>query len=327
MPLIVNYDLGHMPKLANSCSVSPIEKGYPRFGQSRQETQAAVATTTLRLSGISPKEILKRTWSEIRADDVFGRAAQLAYYFFLALFPFLICVIAALSIFGAADRGRGILFALFARFLPAPAFDLIAETFGQIVASSGPLKMSVGVLASVWSASLGMSAMMDTLNAAYRVKETRSIFKQYLIAIALTLGIGLLIVLSTLMVVVGDSVIAALALPHAVSTTWHIVEWPLAVALLLFGFALTYYFAPDLKTRKWRWITPGALAGLVLLLLVSAGMRVYLHFYGSYSATYGSLAGVIVLLLCFYLGGVAVLSGGVLNGVIEDAAHNRSGNS
>ena len=282
-----------------------------------------MASPTLRLNGISTKDTLKRTWSAIRADDVFGRAAQLAYYFFLALFPFLICVIATLSVFGEADRGRALLFSLFARFLPGPAFDLITETFGQIVSAGGPLKMSAGVIATLWSASLGMTAMMDTLNTAYKVKETRSIFKQYLIATALTIGMGLLIVLSTLTVVVGDSIAAALHLPHSISVTWHVLEWPLAVALLLFGFAVTYYFAPDLRIRKWHWITPGAIAGVVLLLLISFGMRVYLHFYGSYSATYGSLGGVIVLLLCFYLGGVAVLAGGVLNGVLEQAARDR----
>src|SRR5215472_9491511 len=129
------------------------------------------------------KEVLERTWAEMRAHDVFGRAAQLAYYFFLALFPFLICVVSVLSIFGAADRGRALLFTFLARLLPAPAFQLIVDTFSQILASTGPLKMSVGIIVSLWSASLGMGAMMNTLNEAYRVKETRSIFKQYLVAI------------------------------------------------------------------------------------------------------------------------------------------------
>jgi membrane protein len=264
------------------------------------------------------KEVVKRTWSEMRAHDVFGRAAQLAYYFFLALFPFLICVIAALSVFGAADRGRYLLFSFLARLLPAPAFQLIVDTFSQILAAGGPLKMSLGILASLWSASLGMNAMMETLNEAYRVKETRPIFKRYPIAIALTIGMGLLVVLSTLTVVIGDRITAALNLPQTMSLAWRIVEWPLAVVLLLFGFDLTYYFAPDLRNRRWRWVTPGAAMGVLLLVLVSIGVRIYLRFYGRYNSTYGSLGGVIVLLLCFYLGGIAVLSGGVLNGVLVE---------
>ena len=276
-----------------------------------------MASGSLALKRVPPREILKRTWAEIRADDVFGRAAQLAYYFFLALFPFLICVIATLSVFGSADRGRLLLFSLFARFLPAPAFELISSTFDQIIASGGSLKMSLGLLAALWSASLGMSAVMDTLNAAYKVPETRSIVKQYLIAVALTLGMGVLVVFSTLTVVVGDRIAASQDWPNAASVAWHAVEWPLAIVLLLFGFAITYYFAPNIKDREWHWITPGAVAGVLLLMLVSTGLRIYLHFCDSYSAMYGSLGGVIVLLLCFYLGGVAVLAGGALNGVIE----------
>lgn len=263
-------------------------------------------------------ELIKSVWAEIRADDVFGRAAQLAYYFFLALFPFLICIIAALSMFGTADRGRGLLFALFARFLPPPAFQLVTNTFGEIIRSSGPLKMSLGIIASLWSASLGMNAAMDTLNTAYKVRETRSLIKQYGVAIGLTLGMGLLIVLSTLTVIVGDSVVKRFVIPREAAIMWRFAEWPLAIVLLLLGFAITYHFAPDLKNREWHWISPGAIAGVILLLGVSLGLRVYLHYAGNYSATYGSLGGVIVLLLFFYLGGVAVLSGGVLNGLIDE---------
>lgn len=242
-----------------------------------------MASALLALRGVTSAEILKRTWAEIRADDVFGRAAQLAYYFFLALFPFLICVIATLSIFGSADRGRFLLFSLLARFLPAPALQLITGTFNQIIATNGPLKMSLGLVGAVWSASLGMSAVMNTLNASYRVQETRSIARQYFIAVGLTLGMGMLVVVCTLTVVVGNGVAGSLPLPHVASIAWHVVEWPLAIALLLFGFAITYYIAPDLKDRAWHWISPGAVAGVLLLVLISAGLRIYLHFYNSYS--------------------------------------------
>lgn len=262
-------------------------------------------------------EIIRRTWTEIRTDDVFGRSAQLAYYFFLALFPFLISVVAMLSLFGNADRGRTLLFALLAHLLPASAFQLISGTLAGIIQASGPLKMSLGIVASIWSASYGMSAVMDTLNAAYGVQETRSLVKQYVIAIAMTIGLGLLTVFATLAVIVGDRVLRALALSRLVMIAWRIAEWPLAAILLLFGFALTYHFAPDLKERTWHWISPGAILGVILLSLASLGLRIYVHFAGSYTAMYGSLGGVIVLLLCFYLGGLAVLSGGVLNGVLE----------
>jgi membrane protein len=265
-------------------------------------------------------EIAKRTWAEIRAHDVFGRAAQLAYYFFLALFPFLVCVIASLSVFGRADRGRAVLGTLLTRILPAAADQLIDKTFMEIIQSSGPLKMSFGIIFSLWSASMGMSAVMDTLNAAYRVKESRSLLKQCAIAIGLTLGLTLLAVVSLLIVVSGDQLVAFLSPGSAIIIAWRVIHWPIAVGALLLALAITYYFAPNLRNPTWHWVTPGSIAGVSLLGAVSVGLRIYLHYSGGYSAAYGSLGAVMILLICFYLGGVAILSGGSLNGVLESLA-------
>lgn len=262
-------------------------------------------------------EVAVRTWAEIRIDDVFGRSAQLAYYFFLALFPFLICVIASLSVFGTADRGRVLLLDFLARFVPLPAFQLISTTVDEVIQASGPVKMSFGVVASLWSASLGMGAVMDTLNAAYRVKETRSLVKQYAVAIGLTLGLGLVLVVSIAFVLFVRR-IAGIDLDSGVEGfVWSVVRWPLVFAVLLLVFAVTYYFAPNLEKREWHWITPGAVTGILLLIAISRGLRVYLYYFPTYNSTYGSLGAVIVLLLFFYLSGVAVLSGAALNAVVQ----------
>jgi membrane protein len=188
-----------------------------------------VATNAFTLSGISWKEVAKRIWAEILEDDVFGRAAQLAYYFFLALIPFLISVIATLSVLGAADRGRALLLQFFADALPPSASELIDMTFNQIIHSSGPLKMSFGILASLWSASMGMNAIMDTLNAAYKVKETRSMLKQYAVATGLTVGIALLLVISLVIVVFGDTILNALSLGNILAVIWKIAQCPVAL--------------------------------------------------------------------------------------------------
>jgi membrane protein len=270
------------------------------------------------LNGMPLIEVAKRIWAEVRADDVFGRSAQLAYYFFLALFPFLICVIASLSVFGSADRGRMLLFAVLARFLPAPAFQLISSTFSQIIESGGPLKMSIGILVSLWSASMGMSALIDTLNAAYRVKESRSLMKQYAIAIALTIVVTVLLVISIVTGLLGDRI--ALHFYGGIWLVWRILEWSLALGVLFLALSILYYFAPDLPRRRWHWFTPGAMVAVLLLLAVSAGLRTYLHFAGSFGLAYGSLGAVIVLLLCFYFSGMALLMGGVLNAVLEPLA-------
>ena len=279
-----------------------------------------MAPNSFRLGGVSVKDAAKRVWAAILEDDVFGRAAQLAYYFFLALIPFLIFVIASLSVFGAADRGRALLFRFFADALPPSAFELLDMTFSQIIHSSGPLKMSFGIIASLWSASMGMGAIMDTLNAAYKVKETRSLIKQYAVATGLTVGIALLLVISVVLVVFGNTILNVLSPGNILAVIWKIAQWPLALALILLAFAITYYFAPNLRDRQWHWVTPGAIGGVVLWLGVSVGLRIYLHFFGTYSVGYGSLGAVIVLLLWFYLSGIAVLSGAVVNGVLEGLA-------
>ncbi|MFY9673889.1 MAG: YihY/virulence factor BrkB family protein [Terriglobales bacterium] len=275
------------------------------------------------LHGVSIKEVVKRTWEEIRRDDVFGRSAQLAYYFFLALFPFLICVIASLSVFGSADRGRAVLFGLFARLLPRPAFLLISNTFNDILRTGGHLKMSLGIVITLASASMGMSAVIDTLNAAYRLKETRSVIRQYLTAIGLTLAIALLLVVSLIAVIIGDRIADARGFSDIAATAWRVAEWPITLGVLFAAFAITYHFAPDVKDREWHWITPGAVLGIVLLILMSVGFRIYLRYSQTYEETYGSLGDVIVLLLCFYLGGMAVLAGGALNGVMQNLARDK----
>jgi membrane protein len=279
-----------------------------------------VASNSFSWNGAALKELATCTWEEIRADDVFGRAAQLAYYFFLALFPFLICVIASLSVFGNADRGRALLLELFAHSLPAPAFQLISTTISEIIRASGPLKMSFGLIASLWSASLGMGAIMDTLNAAYKLAETRALITQYAVAIGLTLAIAVLIIVSILAVIAGNSLAGTLPAGNLLVIAWRIAKWTLGLAFLLVAFAILYYFAPDSRNRRWRWITPGGVVGLLLLFGVSIGLRIYFHLFGTYNVAYGSLGAVIILLLCFYMGGVAVLSGGVLNAVLDRRA-------
>jgi membrane protein len=167
---------------------------------------------------------------------------------------------------------------------------------------------------------MGMIAIMDTLNAAFKVKETRSLFKQYAVAMGLTVGIGLLLVISVAIVIFGNAIINALSPGNIVAITWRIAQWPLVFALILLAFAWIYYFAPNLRNRRWHWVTPGAILAVILWMAVSVGLRIYLHFFSSYSVGYGSLGAVIVLLLWFYLSGVAVLSGAVLNAVLETPA-------
>jgi len=269
---------------------------------------------------ISWTEVFKRTWKKADEDDVFGRSAQLAYYFFLALFPLLICVITVLVVLaGKGAHVQEAVLDFLSSMLPGSASTLVQKTLTEVDQAHAPSKLSIGLIFSLWSASAGMSAIMDTLNAEYEVHEGRSVIKRNAVALGLTLAVAILLIAAVAIVLAGGPTAEAFS-GGIVKVVIKIVQWPIAIALVLLGFALVYFFAPDVKDQKWHWITPGAIIGVALWLAASFGLKLYLHFFDRYSATYGSLGAVIILLLWFYVSGASLLFGAEINSVIEDAA-------
>jgi len=278
-----------------------------------------------RLGGLSWLELAKRVWHEIQEDNVFGRAAELSYYFLLALFPFLIFLTSVIGlVLGSGTGTRHMMFSYLARIMPPSAFQLIDATMIEVSAASSGGKLSFGLLAALWAASNGLTAITGSLNTAYDLKESRPWWKQRLVSIGLTMALSVLIIGALVLVVAGGKIAEWLAAHYGFGpvfpTTWKIVQWPVVFAEMVLAFALIYYFAPDFRKQDWLWLTPGAAIGVALWLLVSLGFRVYLHFFDSYSATYGSLGAVIILMLWLYFTGAAVLIGGEINSEIENAA-------
>jgi membrane protein len=277
------------------------------------------------LGGLSWKELGARIWHEMNTDDVWGRAAQLSYYFLLALFPLLLVLMALLGIF--ADQGtvlRDNLISYLRNMMPASAGELVQTTVDELSQSAGAGKISFGLLATIWAASNGMGAISETLNTAYNVKESRPYWKTRLVAIGLTAALASLIVGALVLLLYGFQIADAIAIWAGLSgvftITWKIAQWPIILFFILLGFNLIYYFAPDLKEQDWKWVTPGAAIGVALWLLVSFGFKTYLSYSNSYSATYGSLGGLIIMMLWFYFTGLAILVGGEVNSEIENAA-------
>ena len=169
-----------------------------------------------------------------------------------------------------------------------------------------------------------MGAITESLTIAYDVEESRPWWKTRLVAIGLTIALSVLIIGALVLVVFGgriaESLATAYGLGSAFALTWNIVQWPVVLGFMMLAFALLYYFAPDLREQEWHWLTPGAAIGVALWLVVSVAFRTYLHFFNSYSATYGSLGAVIILMLWLYFTGAAVLIGGEINSEIENAA-------
>ena len=277
------------------------------------------------LGNLGWRELAKRVWKEIQEDEVLGRAAELSYYFLLALFPFLIFLTSILGlILGSGNNTRQMLFDYLARVMPPSAYQLISQTMIEVSNASSGGKISFGLLAALWAASNGMTAITTSLNSAYDVEETRPWWKQRLTAIALTMSLSVLIISALILVVAGGWIADWLGATFGFGSTfplaWKIIQWPIVLFCITLAFALIYYFAPDLHDQKWQWLTPGAAIGVALWLLVSIAFRVYLNFFDSYSATYGSLGAVIILMLWLYFTGTAVLIGGEINSEIEHAA-------
>ncbi|HEX7174986.1 MAG TPA: YhjD/YihY/BrkB family envelope integrity protein [Pyrinomonadaceae bacterium] len=273
----------------------------------------------LSLGGLSWAELGKRVWREIEEDEVFGRAAQLSYYFLLALFPLLLFLTSILGLI-ADENGelRKSLFEYLGSVMPGEASKLVSD----VIDGSGGGKLSFGILATLWAASNGMGAILEALNVAYEVKETRPWWKARIVAIGLTFALALLILSALVLVLYGhniaETVAGSFGLGRAFELGWKVLQWPIVLAFVLLAFALLYYFAPDLHDQDWKWVSPGAVLGVALWLIVSFAFRTYLQYFNTYSATYGSLGAVIIMMLWFYFTGLAILVGGEINSEIEN---------
>jgi membrane protein len=295
--------------------------------QPDEPRRSTESPTIWALGGLSVRELSKRIWTEMdeEHDDVFGRAAELAYFFFFSLFPGLVFVLAILGLIaGNKPELQTTMFDYAARVLPPSALELVQKTVQETTRASRGWKLVAGAVGALWSASSGTSSLMTVLNFVHHVKERRPWWKARLLgAPLLTIGLALLMLIALAIVLFGG-VAANWAGSHGLGDvavlTWKIIQWPIALSFVVLTFATVYFWAPDVENRKWYWITPGSLIGVMLWVAASLLFRVYLHYFNSYSATYGSLGAVIILMLWFYITAMALLTGAEINAEIESAA-------
>jgi len=271
---------------------------------------------------ISWTELAKRTYRELLADNCFGLAAQLAYYFFLALFPALLFVVALIS-FVPVEGLLNAITSLLARVAPTEVLTLVSGQISKIAQDKSGGLLTLGMFGTIWSTSSGVNAIIDTLNQAYGIQESRPFWRVKAIALGMTVGLAVFIVISFALVLVGPTLAEKLALwlhlGPVFEWTWKIVQWPVVFSLIAFAMAIIYYFAPDAQ-QEWVWITPGSVFSTVLWLIISLGFKLYVSYFGSYNATYGAIGGVIVTLVWLYVSSLAVLVGAELNAEIEHAS-------
>ena len=268
-------------------------------------------------------QLLRRTFNEaFYKDNCLGMAAQLAYYFFFALFPALLVLLAIASYFPVA-RLIDDMWASLGGFVPPEALQIITEQMQKISNAEQGGLLTLGMLTALWSSSAAMTAIIDTLNAAYDIEEGRPWWKVRLLAIGLTVGVALFIIVSFALILVGPSVATWIAdttgLGPVFEWTWKILQWPLAFSLVALGLALIYYFAPDAE-QDWVWLTPGSIFATVTWLLASLGFKYYVASMGAYTESYGLVGAVMVLMLWFYISGLVILLGAEMNAEIEHAS-------
>ena len=274
------------------------------------------------LSGLKPKTLMRRVYVAIVEEDLSGYAAQLAYYFLFALFPFFIFLAALLPFIPIPDLLPGIM-ALIGELLPAAALDMIKDNVEALVSQPRGGLLSFGILLALWSASGGVAAITDSLNHAYHVKEGRPFWRRRGMAILLTMSLAVLMIGSMMLLIFGPELGGWLAdflgLGRAFDVVWSWVRWPLIVFMMVFAVALIYYFAPDVE-QDWRWITPGSVIAVLAWIGVSLAFGYYVDNFAEYDKTYGSIGAVIVLLTWMYLSGFFLLVGGEINAEIEHSA-------
>jgi membrane protein len=266
-------------------------------------------------------ELLKRTYREFFDDNCLGLAAQLAFYFFLALFPALLFLVSLIGFLEVKNAFAALLSGLGA-IAPGQVLEIVRAEFEELSNKGHGGLLTLGFLGALWSSSAAMVAIIDTLNHAYDIEERRAWWKTRLLAIALTVTLAVFIVISVGLILAGPWLAVRLdarfgfgGLPGLI---WTFLQWPVIFLLVVFAIDLIYYFAPNVDT-EWAWVTPGSLIATLLWIACSLGFKVYVTNFGSYNATYGAIGGVIVLLLWFYLSGISILIGAEINAEIYHA--------
>jgi len=281
-------------------------------------------STPLKLSRHEWVDVFKRAAKQFMADDCMGLGQQVAFSSLLAFLPTVILLIGLLGLFGAGAFNS--LEHFVASVAPHGVLDMIdlAKKDAAQNKSGSAIAFTLGVIAALWAATGASNALMKAVNRAYDRLETRPFWKQRVIALTLVVATGLVLAGMFLLIVfggaLGDAVVSRTGLGGGFKLFWNIARWPIAFGAVLVFFALVYYLAPNLSQRNWRWLTPGSLVGAVTWLVLSGLFALYTSFSSSYSKTYGSIAGAIILLLWLNYSSWAVLFGAELNAELDRQA-------
>ncbi|NHC47661.1 YihY/virulence factor BrkB family protein [Motilibacter aurantiacus] len=265
------------------------------------------------------KQIVKRAWAETKEDNVPLMAAGVAFYAFLAIFP---ALIAAISIYGLVADPSQVQQQVedLASGLPEESRTLISEQLSSIAGTSGgalSVGLAVSILGALWSASGGMGNLIKAVNLAYDEKETRGFVKLRALSLALTLGAIVFVLVAVALIAVVPGVLESVGLGAVATVGVQAIRWVGLVLAVMVALAIVYRYAPDRDNPKFAWASLGAVVAGILWIVGSVGFSFYASNFGSYSKTYGALAGVIILLMWLFLTSFIVLFGAEINAETE----------
>ena len=266
--------------------------------------------------GLKITELAGSIWHEAQEDNLLGRAAELAYFFLLALFPFLIFLLSALTFIPGAQQT---MFRWVARLMPSEATALLRAWVEDVFEQRSEGLLSFGLIFSLVAASSGMAALMDALNIAYEVKEGRSFLKSRFIALFLTIAVFVLVGGGAVLITLSNRLVSwfgSFLNMNQIEYLIPFIGFFIGLLMLILGLGLVYYVAPNVRQR-WKPVTPGSLFAVVALVAASYGFSAYLRIGPEYDATYGSLGAVVVLMLWLYLVALSLMIGAEINSEID----------
>lgn len=268
--------------------------------------------------GLSPLNVGKRSIKEYMSDDMNTYAGALTYRVLLAIFPFLIFLLTLLDALGLTNFFNWLLEQARSAFT-GQLYSQIETIVQQVRGGANGGLLSFGLLAAIWAAAGGIRAAMNALNAAYDVEESRPFWKLYPMSILFTLGIAVMLIAAVALMLLGPQAMEWLAgqigLGSVFVTIWTWLRIPVAIVLMVVTVALVYYFFPNVD-QPFKVVTPGSVIAVVAWLLATIGFSLYISNFSNYNATYGSLAGIVVLLLYIYISSITLLLGAEVNAVI-----------
>jgi membrane protein len=269
---------------------------------------------------------LKRTATEFMEDNLTDWAAALTYYGLLALFPALIAMVSLLGLFGDPKTTTSSLTEIITSIGPESAAQTFSGPIESLTSnqSAAGFAFVAGLAVALWSASGYVGAFMRASNVIYETPEGRPFWKLRPLQLAVTLLMIILVVALALGLVLTGPVVDAVAGPIGLSDTavsvWNIAKWPAMAAIFILMVDVLYYASPNVKLRGFKWVTPGSLVAIVVWAIASAAFAFYVANFGSYDKTYGTLGGLIALLVWFWISNLAILFGHELNAERERSA-------